>query len=124
MGRHLALHAAVGGIVELLDQGDDALQKINAEGAVGVVDAEGNGQGQGVGAVLLRACLVDAANSGFRAVTLTTFRDVAWNGPFYSRIGFAEVEDLKAHPRLAKELAEEAAAGLPPERRTAMIHFL
>jgi hypothetical protein len=73
---------------------------------------------------LLRACLVDAANSGFRAVTLTTFRDVAWNGPFYGRIGFVEVDDLEAHPRLAKELAKEAAAGLPPERRTAMIHFL
>ena len=44
-------------------------------------------------------------------MTLTTFRDVAWNGPFYSRIGFAEVEDLEAHPRLAKELAEEADDG-------------
>ena len=35
-------------------------------------------QGQGIGAVLLRACLIDAGNGGFRAATLTTFRDVAW----------------------------------------------
>jgi len=101
-----------------------ASQPFGRELHIWEMDVHPDAQGQGVGAVLLRACLVDAANSGFRAVTLTTFRDVAWNGPFYSRIGFAEVEDLKAHPRLAKELAEEAAAGLPPERRIAMIHFL
>jgi GNAT superfamily N-acetyltransferase len=81
-------------------------------------------QGQGIGAVLLRACLIDAGNAGFRAVTLTTFRDLPWNGPFYTRIGFVEVEDLTAHPRLAGEIAAEIEAGLPAQRRIAMIHFL
>ena len=81
-------------------------------------------QGQGIGAVLLRACLIDAGNGGFRAATLTTFRDVAWNAPFYARIGFVEVEDLAAHPRLTSELDAEIAAGLPAERRIAMIRFI
>ncbi|MCP2018678.1 MAG: GNAT family N-acetyltransferase [Erythrobacter sp.] len=81
-------------------------------------------QGQGIGAVMLRACLIDAGNAGFRAVTLTTFRDLPWNGPFYTRIGFVEVEDLAAHPRLAEEIAAEIEAGLPAQRRIAMIHFL
>lgn len=81
-------------------------------------------QGRGIGAVLLRACLIDAENAGFRAVTLTTFRDLPWNGPFYTRLGFIEVEDLAAHPRLAGEIAEEIAAGLPEGRRIAMIRFL
>lgn len=81
-------------------------------------------QQRGIGAGLLRACLIDARNSGFIAVTLTTFRDVAWNAPFYARLGFEEVSALDAHPRLAAELALEADHGLPVERRCAMIAFL
>lgn len=81
-------------------------------------------QGRGIGAVILRACLIDAENAGFRAATLTTFRDLPWNGPFYARLGFVEIEDLAAHPRLAGELEEEVAAGLPAARRIAMIRFL
>ncbi len=78
----------------------------------------------GIGAGLLRACLIDARNSGFRAVTLTTFRDVPWNAPFYARLGFEEVTALDAHPRLAGELANEVDDGLPADRRCAMIFFL
>ena len=81
-------------------------------------------QGKGIGAGLIRACQIDARNTGFAALTLTTFRDLPWNGPFYQRLGFVEITDLDAHPRLQEELAEEAADGLPAERRCAMIHFL
>jgi ribosomal protein S18 acetylase RimI-like enzyme len=81
-------------------------------------------QCKGIGAGLLRACMIDARNSGFSALTLTTFRDVPWNAPFYERLGFAEVTALDAHPRLAGELAVEADRGLPAERRCAMIRFL
>ena len=78
----------------------------------------------GVGSGLVRACMIDARNSGFTAVTLTTFRDLPWNAPFYQRLGFEEVTALDAHPRLASELALEADQGLPVERRCAMIRFL
>jgi predicted N-acetyltransferase YhbS len=81
-------------------------------------------QQKGIGAGLMRACMIDARNSSFSAVTLTTFRDVAWNAPFYARLGFEEVSALDAHPRLAGELALEADHGLPIERRCAMIAFL
>ncbi|MEL6237791.1 MAG: GNAT family N-acetyltransferase [Pseudomonadota bacterium] len=81
-------------------------------------------QQRGIGTGLVRACLIDARNAGFRAVTLTTFRDLAWNAPFYARLGFEEVTALDAHPRLAGELANEADDGLPAERRCAMIAFL
>ncbi|QYJ06897.1 GNAT family N-acetyltransferase [Qipengyuania flava] len=101
-----------------------ATQPFGRELHIWEMDVHPDAQGQGIGAVLLRACLVDAGNSGFRAATLTTFRDLPWNGPFYARIGFTEVTDLEAHPRLANELAEEAEAGLPSDRRIAMIHFL
>lgn len=81
-------------------------------------------QGRGIGSGLLRACQIDARNAGFRALTLTTFRDVPWNKPLYEKLGFEEVVALDAHPRLAGELALEADSGLPIERRCAMIHFL
>jgi len=88
------------------------------------LDVHPDHQRKGIGAGLMRACMVDARNSGFKAVTLTTFRDVPWNAPFYTRLGFEEVSALDAHPRLAAELALEADHGLPIERRCAMIAFL
>lgn len=78
----------------------------------------------GIGAGLLRACIIDAKNSGFSAVTLTTFRDVPWNRPFYENVGFTVVEDMAAHPRLADEISEEANNGLPRDRRCGMIYFI
>lgn len=81
-------------------------------------------QRRGIGAGLMRACMIDARNSGFKAVTLTTFRDIAWNGPFYAQLGFEEVTALDAHPRLSGELANEVDDGLPADRRCAMICFL
>lgn len=81
-------------------------------------------QRQGIGAGLVRAAQIDARNTGFRALTLTTFRDLAWNAPFYARLGFEEVTALDAHPRLAGELANEVDDGLPADRRCAMICFL
>ena len=79
---------------------------------------------RGIGAGLVRAAQIDARNTGFKALTLTTFRDLPWNAPFYARLGFEEVTALDAHPRLAGELANEVDDGLPAERRCAMICFL
>lgn len=79
---------------------------------------------RGIGSGLVRAGQIDARNAGFKALTLTTFRDLAWNAPFYARLGFEEVTALDAHPRLAGELANEADDGMPAERRCAMICFL
>jgi GNAT superfamily N-acetyltransferase len=81
-------------------------------------------QRRGIGAGLVRAAQIDARNTGFKALTLTTFRDVAWNAPFYARLGFEEVTAIDAHLRLAGELANDADDGLPADRRCAMICFL
>ncbi|MXO87080.1 GNAT family N-acetyltransferase [Altererythrobacter aurantiacus] len=81
-------------------------------------------QQQGIGGGLLRALIIDAVNSGFAAITLQTFRDIAWNAPFYERHGFVEVVDLKAHRRLAAGMADAERAGLPIAKRLAMIRFL
>ena len=77
-------------------------------------------QGQGIGRALIDAALARADNDGLTAVTLTTFRDVPWNAPFYARIGFGEVPPLALSARLAAIRANESRHGLPAERRCAM----
>jgi hypothetical protein len=42
-------------------------------------------------------------------VTLTTFRDVPWNGPFYAGLGFRAVDELT--PGLAAVRDHEKAIG-------------
>lgn len=74
-----------------------------------------------IGSGLVRACMIDARNAGFRAVTLTTCRNQAG---FFARLGFEEVTALDAHLRLAGELANEVDDGLAAETRCAMIGFL
>jgi GNAT superfamily N-acetyltransferase len=49
---------------------------------------------QGRGRALVGAVCDWARANGYRAVTLTTFRDVPWNGPFYARLGFRAIDDL------------------------------
>jgi GNAT superfamily N-acetyltransferase len=42
------------------------------------------------------------------ALTLTTFRDVPWNAPYYERLGFRVVAPADQGPELAALVAEEA----------------
>jgi len=81
-------------------------------------------QRSGIGTGLVRALMVDAHNSGFTALTLETFRLVAWNAPFYAKLGFQFIDDFEKYPRLGKALNRKIAAGMPPEDRCAMICFL
>ncbi len=46
---------------------------------------------KGLGRLLLATAEAWAARRGFAALTLTTFRDVPWNAPFYGRCGFMEI---------------------------------
>lgn len=77
-------------------------------------------QRSGIGSALLTHVIDWARAQGLRAVTLTTFRDVAWNAPFYRRIGFREIAWLDLARHASRWLEREAALGLPKERRCAM----
>jgi predicted N-acetyltransferase YhbS len=78
----------------------------------------------GVGSLLIQALMIDARNSGYRAITLNTYRDIPWNAPFYARFGFLEVENFEGRPHLAESRDAAAAIGLPLDRRCAMVCFL
>jgi GNAT superfamily N-acetyltransferase len=69
-------------------------------------------QEQGLGRGLIGAAAEHARSLGVPALTLTTFRDVPWNGPFYARLGFTVMEEDALEPWLAAIRAEETARGL------------
>jgi GNAT superfamily N-acetyltransferase len=77
-------------------------------------------QRAGLGRRLLATATSWAAAVRLPAVTLTTFREVAWNEPFYQRAGFRSLPDHELGPRLAETLRAEIASGLPGDRRCAM----
>jgi GNAT superfamily N-acetyltransferase len=77
-------------------------------------------QGQGLGRQLIDHVERWAAGLGIAALTLSTFRSVPWNGPYYTRLGFAEVPTGELTPGLVGILAEETAFGLDPAERIFM----
>jgi ribosomal protein S18 acetylase RimI-like enzyme len=70
-------------------------------------------QQRGIGRRLLDAARDEARGRGLPALTLTTFRHVAWNAPFYARYGFVELAGDAIDARLAQTLRAEEARGLP-----------
>lgn len=77
-------------------------------------------QGRGAGRQLLEAVMNEARSRRLRAVTLTTFCGVPWNGPFYQRLGFEQAHSLTPDHRLAEALREEYRHGFAPGSRCAM----
>lgn len=103
---------AVVGFVAATREGDEA--------HIWELDVARRHQGQGIGRGLLRRFIAQARDLELRAVTLTTFQDLAWNAPFYRSMGFERLAPHDLDARLAAQLATEAAGGLPVERRCAM----
>jgi ribosomal protein S18 acetylase RimI-like enzyme len=62
---------------------------------------------RGIGAALL-----DAARAGRDGITLITFREVPWNGPWYARHGFTELPEAEWGPALRAHWRAEIDAGL------------
>lgn len=67
---------------------------------------------QGIGTALVRAAIDLTAREGFRALSLCTYRDVAWNAPFYAALGFTEVEPADQLPFQRELRAHEVGLGL------------
>jgi hypothetical protein len=61
-----------------------------------------------------------AAVHGYESVTLTTFRDLPWNMPFYARLGFAVVPRHDLSPALRCVVEDEDRRGLDASRRVVM----
>jgi len=80
-----------------------------------------NVQKRGIGRALLAVGEAWARESGYGAVTLTTFTEVPWNAPFYRSIGYEDFAPADDDEELATVQAEEAAHGFHAKPRTVMI---
>lgn len=83
-----------------------------------------NRQGAGCGRKLIAAAEDWAVRAGCREMTLTTFRDVAWNAPFYARLGYDILDVGADRPGLGGIIADEIAAGIHAAPRVAMRKIL
>jgi len=72
---------------------------------------------RGLGARLVEAGCDYAKAQGCRAMTLSTFLDLPWNGPFYRKLGFNHVARAAWTPGLHLLYLREVDIGLPVERR-------
>ena len=75
---------------------------------------------RGIGRALLEHVAGWARDAGFGSLTLTTYRDVPWNGPYYARLGFRTVADDALSPALTRIRAEERKHGLDLRPRIVM----
>jgi GNAT superfamily N-acetyltransferase len=75
---------------------------------------------RGLGARLLEHVCDWARERGCPAVTLSTFRDVAWNGPFYRKHGFRDLTENEWTPGMAEIRRKESEHGLKVDERVFM----
>ncbi|MDL5205783.1 GNAT family N-acetyltransferase [Streptomyces sp. ALI-76-A] len=75
---------------------------------------------RGVGRSLLDHLARNATSVRAPALTLTTFTEVPWNAPYYTRCGFRLLDDSELTPGLRKIRAREAQHGLDRWPRACM----
>jgi GNAT superfamily N-acetyltransferase len=81
-------------------------------------------QGRGIGRQLIEAVLREARDSDASGISLTTYRDVPWNAPWYRKLGFVQQAENVMHDYLAARLREETESNLCPPERIAMVYPL
>lgn len=74
----------------------------------------------GIGRALIDHVADLARADGIPAMTLTTFADVPWNAPYYSRCGFRPIDDGELTPGLREIRRREAVHGLDRWPRVCM----
>ncbi len=119
---------------ELIRRGTSWVAEDEGGGIVGFLSAEAvdgdlhvwgvavrqDRQGLGHGKALVQKAIQAARQKGLASVTLTTFRDIKWNEPFYRHLGLRTLSPEQLGERLTGVLRCEVEHGLPKQRRCAM----
>jgi GNAT superfamily N-acetyltransferase len=79
---------------------------------------------QRIGATLIDAVADQARNMGLARLTLSTFRDIPWNAPYYRKLGFADLDGQALSPGLAAVRYDHLARGLDENARVFMARKL
>jgi predicted N-acetyltransferase YhbS len=75
---------------------------------------------RGIGSALVKTVCDRAKQQGYRVVSLSTFRDIPWNAPFYSKLGFRPVDEAELTTGFQQIRLQEVKAGLPISERVMM----
>jgi len=125
--RDLATHEAAQkeGMLWVAAHGDEPVGFAIASRIAGVphlleLDVHPDHGRRGLGAKLVAAVAAWARTEGAAFLTLSTFRDVAWNAPFYARLGFQALDESELAAPYLDLLDHEVAMGLPRHRRVVM----
>jgi GNAT superfamily N-acetyltransferase len=76
------------------------------------LDVQDGEHGKGLGKLLLQHAADWARANGLTRLSLTTFRSIPWNAPYYARFGFREMDPAEAPDDIQAALQKEAANGL------------
>ena len=76
------------------------------------LDVDPEHQRKGLGRKLVQTVIDWAREEGFNHLTLTTFRNVPWNAPFYEKMGFRRLHESELTADLIAVLDREAELGL------------
>ena len=96
-------------------------RRINRVLHIDEMDVAFDHQRRGFGRALLDAAIDWARKAALKEITLTTFRELAFNRHFYESAGFVEVGPSEMSKRMAGIMAREAEYGLDPPQRCAMV---
>ena len=77
-----------------------------------------------IGSALVNTVLVWAKRQGYSVMALSTFRDIPWNAPFYSKLGFHVLDESELTAGFQHIRLQEAEAGLPIANRVIMRYML
>ena len=128
MAGHGAAHAADGSLFVAM-AGDQVAGYIAMAGFDGMahiceIDVHPSHTGNGLGRHLMAAGEDWARGQGMPALTLSTFIDVPWNGPWYARQGFEVFPEHHWPPGHLTLWKNQLASALDCSRRCLMIRRL
>jgi predicted N-acetyltransferase YhbS len=79
---------------------------------------------RGLGSGLVETVCTWAQLQGYSAISLSTFHDLAWNAPFYSKLGFRILDESELSMGFQQIRRQELEAGLPISTRVIMYREL
>jgi predicted N-acetyltransferase YhbS len=75
---------------------------------------------RGIGSAFVKTVCTWAKQQGYAIVSLSTFRDIPWNAPFYSKLEFRSVDEAELTTGFQQIRCKEFEAGLPVSDRVIM----
>lgn len=119
----LAARIADGGLIVAVEgetvAGFVMFRPVEARAYVEQLDVLPAFAGRRIGAALLDVAADQARAAGLAGLSLSTFREVPWNAPYYRRLGFVAVTALT--PGMAEIREEHLARGLDEDARVFMV---